>query len=399
MLNIRIFFLKRDIPLNIAHFIDHFCMLIFAKAAYDCAIYFNTSYGEIIIYATLGLILFGAFAPLASYLSKVFSRKILLIVFPIGVGFSSIFAGFSQKLIHLGITLTLIGIFASIYHPVGIAMLMKNKEKLGLRLGINGVWGNMGVAFAPLITGLLIFYFNWRISFILPGMLYLFFGLWLVLANFDEDISETSQNNKSKNNFAPRWKKAMISLILITIAGGFTFGSLTFLIPRYFDIYMSEMTKNIFITGLLASAVYAIASFAQVISGWLVDKKGYRTILIYIGIFQILFIFLTSQSENLYLFIFMLLGMAFVFSQIPISDIIISAYIPDESRSEFLSIKYVLNLCIGALILPVTGFLLKIGFELNFLFFLLSFFPLLVILGAFILPSDINKIKKKHINI
>ena len=76
MLNIRIFFLKRDIPLNIAHFIDHFCMLIFAKAAYDCAIYFNTSYGEIIIYATLGLILFGAFAPLASYLSKVFSRKI-----------------------------------------------------------------------------------------------------------------------------------------------------------------------------------------------------------------------------------------------------------------------------------------------------------------------------------
>ncbi len=114
---------------------------------------------------------------------------------------------------------------------------------------------------------------------------------------------------------------------------------------------MTALTKNVFITGLLASAVYALASFAQVLSGWLVDKKGYRTILIYIGIFQILFIFLTSQSENLYLFIFMLLGMAFVFSQIPISDIIISAYIPDEKRSEFLSIKYVLNLCIGALIL------------------------------------------------
>ena len=82
-----------------------------------------------------------------------------------------------------------------------------------------------------------------------------------------------------------------------------------------------------------------------------------------------------------------------------ISDIIISAYIPDEKRSEFLSIKYVLNLCIGALILPITGFLLKIGYELNFLFFLLSFFPLLVILGAFILPSDINKTKKHDTNI
>ena len=95
----------------------------------------------------------------------------------------------------------------------------------------------------------------------------------------------------------------------------------------------------------------------------------------------------------------MLLGMAFVFSQIPISDIIISACIPDDKRSEFLSIKYVLNLCIGALILPITGFLLKIGFELNYLFFLLSFFPLLVIIGALILPLDINKINKKNINI
>ena len=399
MLNLRTFFLKRDIPLNIAHFIDHFCMLVFAKAAYDCAIFFNTSYGEIIIYATLGLILFGAFAPLAAFLSKIFSRKILLIVFPIGVGFSSILAGFSQNLLHLGISLTFIGVFASIYHPVGIAILMKNKEKLGLRLGINGVWGNMGVAFAPLITGLLIFYFDWRISFILPGILYLFFGIWLVFTNFDEDITKSFLNNKSNNKFAPRWKNAMISLILITIAGGFTFGSLTFLIPRYFDIYMTALTQNVFITGLLASAVYALASFAQVLSGWLVDKKGYRTILIYIGIFQILFIFLTSQSENLYLFIFMLLGMAFVFSQIPISDIIISAYIPDDKRSEFLSIKYVLNLCIGALILPITGFLLKIGFELNSLFFLLSFFPLLVIIGALILPLDINKINKKNINI
>ena len=398
MLNVRTFFLKRDIPLNIAHFIDHFCMLVFAKAAYDCAIYFNSSYGKIIIYATLGLILFGAFAPLAAYLSKVFSRKILLMVFPVGVGFSSILAGFSQNLIHLGISLTLIGVFASIYHPVGIAILMQNKEKLGLRLGINGVWGNMGVAFAPLVTGLLIFYFNWRISFILPGISYLLFGLWLVLKNFDEDVNKTFLNNKSKNNFAPRWKIAMISLILITIAGGFTFGSLTFLIPRYFDIYMSALTKNIFITGLLASAIYAIASFAQVVSGWLVDKKGHRVILVYIGIFQILFIFLVSQSENIYLFIFMLLGMAFVFSQIPISDIIISAYIPDENRSEFLSIKYVLNLCIGALILPITGFLLKIGFELNFLFFLLSFCPFLVIIGALILPSDIDKINKKHIS-
>ena len=391
MFNVRNIVFSRDIPLNIAHFIDHFCMLVFAKAAFDCAIYFKTSYADIILYATLGLIFFGAFAPIVAFVSKTISRKNLLVVFPLGVGVSSILAGLSQNLTHLGISLTCIGIFASIYHPIGIAMLMKNKDKLGLRLGINGVWGNMGVAFAPLITGLLIFYFDWRISFILPGIFYILFGLFLTLIKYDEVIHKYTLKNNEITHFAPRWKIAMTSLILITIAGGFTFGSLTFLIPRYFEIYMSSLTKNIFITGLLASAVYAIASFSQLISGWMVDKKDYRKILIYIGLFQIVFIFLASLSENIYLFIFMLLGMAFVFGQIPITDIIISAYIPDKNRSEFLSVKYVLNLCIGALILPITSYLLKIGFELNFLFFLLSFFPLLVILGAFILPSNINK--------
>ena len=54
-----------DIYLNIGHLLDHFMMLIFAKAAFDAGREFGLSYEEIIVYGTLGVVLFGAAAPLA----------------------------------------------------------------------------------------------------------------------------------------------------------------------------------------------------------------------------------------------------------------------------------------------------------------------------------------------
>ena len=43
----------RDIFLNISHFLDHFIILTFAKAAYDSGKFFRLTYDEIIVYGTL----------------------------------------------------------------------------------------------------------------------------------------------------------------------------------------------------------------------------------------------------------------------------------------------------------------------------------------------------------
>ena len=390
-------FSSKDIPLNISHFLDHFVMLIFAKAAFDSAIFFGIKYAEIILYGTLGLILFGAAAPVASILAERYSRRLMFCIFPLGVGCSSILAGLSQNLMQLGISLSLIGLFASIYHPVGIAMLMRNKENLGFRLGLNGVWGNMGVAAAPLITGLLIIMGNWRFAFVVPGIICLLFGFWLIYSKYnEEEFSQKVRSNIDFETFSDGWKMAMLALVFITVAGGFTFGALTFLIPRYFEVYLTQISENVAFTGLLAAGVYGIASFSQIVSGWVIDRRDYRGVLLFIGLGQIIFIYSASQTENFMLLFTIIFGMAFVFGQIPIGDAILSAYIPDKYRSQFLSIKFLLNLCIGAMILPITSILLTTGYELNFLFLILSSVPVLVVLGAVILPvREIREITEK----
>ena len=390
-------FSSKDIPLNISHFLDHFVMLIFAKAAFDSAVFFGIKYAEIILYGTLGLILFGAAAPVASILAERYSRRLMFCIFPLGVGCSSILAGLSQNLMQLGISLSLIGLFASIYHPVGIAMLMRNKENLGFRLGLNGVWGNMGVAAAPLITGLLIIMGNWRFAFVVPGIICLLFGFWLIYSKYnEEEFSQKVRSNIDFETFSDGWKMAMLALVFITVAGGFTFGALTFLIPRYFEVYLTQISENVAFTGLLAAGVYGIASFSQIVSGWVIDRRDYRGVLLFIGLGQIIFIYSASQTENFMLLFTIIFGMAFVFGQIPIGDAILSAYIPDKYRSQFLSIKFLLNLCIGAMILPITSILLTTGYELNFLFLILSSVPVLVVLGAVILPvREIREITEK----
>ena len=378
-----------DIYLNISHFIDHFVMLIFAKAAYDAGREFGLGYEEIIVFGVLGFILFGAAAPVASILANKYSRSVLMVIFHFGIGISAIICSFASTPWELSIGLGLIGVFAAIFHPVGIAMLLKNNKKLGYRLGINGVFGNMGVAAAPLITGYLLLISDWKLSFILPGIACILYGVIFLFALKDEPKTvQTEKTNERDDVFAPQWRRALLALALTTTSGGFIFGAMTFIIPRYFELQLTGITSSVAVTGLIASMVYAIAGFTQIGAGLLIDRFPAKPILFVIGVGQIIFIFLASTVSDLQLFFVTLVATSFVFGQIPIIDTIMSRYIPDKSRGNVLSVKFALNLGAGASVLPISSLMLKHGYELSNLFVVMSFMAMFVVLASLILPSE-----------
>ncbi|MEK9640257.1 MAG: MFS transporter [Alphaproteobacteria bacterium] len=379
----------KDIYLNISHFLDHFIMLIFAKAAYDAGRHFGMSYDEIIIYGVAGFILFGAVAPLAASLADRFSRSLLLVIYHFGIGLAAILAGFAQTVWQLSAAIGLIGVFASIYHPVGIAMLIKSNRRIGFRLGINGVFGNMGVAAAPLIAGILLTMGDWRLCFILPGIFCLIYGFAFIIALEEEYQLPTPKKQVKKSGFSPNWKLALAAVFLSTASGGFVFSAMTFVVPRYFEISMASISSSVAITGLLASLVYACASFTQIAVGWIIDRVEPKWVLFGIGIGQIFFIFLTSQFTDYALFFAMLIAMSFVFGQIPITDTILSRYVPDEWRAKALSLKFMLNLVVGAAVLPICGILLQSGILMSSLFVILSCIAALVVASGIILPVQI----------
>ena len=365
-------------------------MLIFAKSAYDSGKSFGLSFEEIIFYGTFGFFLFGAASPIAASFARKYSRSLMLVIYHFGIGFSAIIAGFSTDIIQFAIAISFIGLFAAIYHPVGIAMLIESNLKVGFRLGINGVFGNMGVAAAPLVTGILIAYGNWRISFIVPGVFCIGYGV-VFLTSLKEEISmKTTKLKAKKNEMAPSWERALLALVFSTLSGGFIFGGVTFLIPRYFEVAMQNISTSIVVTGLLASLVYSMASFSQVIVGWSVDRYSPRKILLLMGFGQMIFIFLASQYNDYILIFVMLMAMTFVFGQIPITDTIISRFVPDRLRDRVLSWKFLLNLVVGATVLPICSFVLRSGFNISSIFIMMSMIATCILIAAIILPNQPN---------
>src|SRR5581483_1894337 len=157
--------------LNVGHFLDHMFTLIFATvAALALSREWGASYSDLLAYATPGFFAFGVFSYPAGWLADKWSRDGMMVVFFVGIGLMAILTGLTQTPLQLGAGLFLIGAFAAIYHPVGLAIVVARWKNTGMRIAVNGVWGNLGVASAALITGYFIDHGGWRAAFMMPGI-------------------------------------------------------------------------------------------------------------------------------------------------------------------------------------------------------------------------------------
>src|SRR5690349_10520915 len=158
--------------LNIGHAIDHMFLLIFATAVGSIAIDFGFSkWEDLMPYAVGAFAMFGLGSLPAGRLGDLWGRRIMMIIFFIGMGVAALLTACTQNAWQLAAGMCLIGTFAAIYHPVGIPMLVQNVSNPGAVIGVNGLAGNLGIAVAALATGFLVKWIGWRAAFVVPGLI------------------------------------------------------------------------------------------------------------------------------------------------------------------------------------------------------------------------------------
>src|SRR5258708_2310762 len=162
--------------LNWAHGLDHFVMLIFPTAVIPLALLEGRSYAELIALGTGSFVAFGVCSLPAGWLADRWSRRNMMVLFHAGCGLSLAAAGLAPNLIVLALALTALGVFAAIYHPVGMPMLVAAATTRGRTLAFNGVCGNLGAALAAGITAVLIEVVGWRGAFLVPAAVLLATG-------------------------------------------------------------------------------------------------------------------------------------------------------------------------------------------------------------------------------
>ena len=376
--------------LNIGHFLDHFFMLIFATAAaLRLTGEWGLSYAELIPYATPGFIAFGVCAIPAGWLADKWSREGMMVVFFTGIGLSAIFAGLADSPVQIAISLTLVGLFAAIYHPVGLAMVVRDKSKTGLLLAVNGVWGNLGVASAALLTGLLIDLSGWRSAFYLTGFVSILIGVSYLRFIRNNPLPLNSDNRKtvqsSDSNSKDLWR--IFAIILVTTAiGGLVFQSTTFALPKVLEERLSDIAGSATMNGWYAFIVFSIAAGGQLVVGQLLDKYSVKLIFVVVAALQALFFTVMIQLEGVTALLVSIAFMLVVFGQIPINDVLLGRVVRSEWRSRAYALRYLVTFSVMASAVPFIAWIHQHwGFDR--LFAVLAFAAVCILLAVLLLPG------------
>ncbi|MGA1336578.1 MAG: MFS transporter, partial [Burkholderiaceae bacterium] len=167
--------------LNAAHTLDHLVLLIFASAVSVIAIEFGfANWEDLMPYTAGAFLMFGIGSIPSGRLGDLWGRRKMMVLYFFGLAASCGLVALTQNAWQIAAALTLMGLFASIYHPVGIPMLLRHAAKPGMVIGWNNLAGNMGIALAALFTGLAIKYFGWRAAFWLAALLSIALGLFFL---------------------------------------------------------------------------------------------------------------------------------------------------------------------------------------------------------------------------
>src|SRR5262249_54772963 len=205
--------------LNVGHFLDHLFTLIFATAAaLALTREWGVGYRDLLLYATPGFFAFGVFALPAGWLADRWSRDGMMSVFFIGIGLASIATAFARTPFEMAVGLFVVGIFAAIYHPVGLAIVVQKWKGTGMRIAVNGVWGNLGVASAALITGYFIDHAGWRAAFVVPGMVSMLIGLAYTALVWPEIVRPPQRAGGPKAATTVRTTSADVRALLLRVS-------------------------------------------------------------------------------------------------------------------------------------------------------------------------------------
>ena len=378
--------------LNVGHFLDHLFTLIFATVVLVLYREWGLGYAELLKYATPGFFAFGLFALPAGWLADKWSREGMMSVFFFGIGLASIATAFARTPVEIAIGLFVIGVFAAIYHPVGLAIVVERWKGTGMRIAVNGVWGNLGVGSAALLTGFFIDHGGWRLAFIVPGVVAIALGIaytvlmWPEVARARPRAAHTGAATSMPDDLRALILRVSAIVFLTTAVSSVVFQSTTFALPKVFDERLSGIAGSATAIGGLAFAVFAIASVGQLIVGHFLDRLGARTVFVTAAAVQLVFFAIMPGLIDWPALLCATVFMLAAFGQIPINDYMIGRLADGQWRARIYGVRYVVSFTVLAATLPLIAFVYE-NWGFDTLFRVLAAAAAIILAAVLMLPQ------------
>lgn len=328
--------------LNWAHAIDHFVLLIYPTVVIGLEVVYQRSYGELIALSSAAFIAFGVFSLPAGWLADRWSRRNMMAAFYIGCGLSLAAAGLAPNLTTMAVAMFALGMFAAIYHPVGMAMLIEATNARGRSLAFNGVCGNLGVSLAAGISAALATWVSWRAAFYVPAALFVLTGIVYLWVTPDDRHHAKSRVSAPAVPLTPRLAVILFGLfIVIALSAGLTFNVLTIALPKIVDERLSRDLPLLFV-GSIATAVLVCGALAQLAVGRLVEWVPPHVIFAIVTGLGFLGNLWAAYAGGTALLVALAIAVAAIYGQVTVNDMIMARYTADAWRGRVYAVRYFL---------------------------------------------------------
>jgi MFS family permease len=385
--------MPRKLPflfLNVAHFLTHYFLLIFPTAVLAIHREWQAPYGETLSLGTAAFVALALGTLPAGWLGDRWPRSHLMLIFFFGIGGASILAGLATGPLGLAIGLALIGLFAAIYHPVAIAAVVQLAEGSGRAIAVNGVWGNMGFAGAAVVTGALTELWGWRMAFILPGVITVAIGIAAAFF-MDRSVDLVRAGKAVAAHALGDHRRAQVRVfIFIAVAsvfGGLIFNGITVALPKLFEEQLGSWSGDIARVGLLAALAFAVAAFAQLPVGALLDRYGARAVAVTILLLQVPLLALLGQAFGPALLPVAIGALLLVFGEIPVGYWLIGRYVAGPWQSRVYAVSDLGALGVSVITVPAITLLHEWTGSFALMFLLLAAAAVAVCVSAAWLPA------------
>lgn len=380
--------LARMLTINLGHGLDHLLMLLFPVVAALAASSFDEDYGTLLTLATGSWLAFGLGALPAGWLADRWSRRGMLAIFFFGSGLGCFLTAAAQSYWQIAGALVVLGLFASIYHPVGVSILVGGTpETLGRRLAINGVWGNIGVAVSAVAAAGLADLFGWRAAFLVPGAVSIALGVvWLAVAPAGS-VESAGEDGRTRGAAVPAdWRKVILILGCLAVLTGFVFQAAIVSLPKVFDERLGAFAGSATAVGFLAFGVYLVAGVAQLVVGGLIDRFPVKPIFLGVAAAEAVAMLAVMNASGAALMVAAAAMMALVYAGLPVADTLIGRNAPPRLRSRIYATMYVITFVASTAAIPAIALLHGNG-GFAALFALLAGMGALTVAGVALLPS------------
>lgn len=343
--------------INAGHLIDHLMLLIFATAVSAIAAEFGFARWEDLMPYTIGaFVMFGLCSLPAGRLGDQWGRRQMMLLFFFGIGGAATLVGLTSNEWQLAAALTLVGVFAAIYHPIGIPMLVRDSKNAGLTIGINGLAGNLGIAAAAVSTGLLIQYVGWRSAFVVPGLAAIACGIAFALLIPKEAGSPAKRPVKKPIEV----HRGVLVRVVALMTGTAIFGTIVFNFTTNGNLELLRerlqwLGDSPATLGALLASVYVIASFAQVAVGTLLDRFHVRQVMAPIVGLQVPLFILAANTDGWAFYGVLTALMVFVFGAIPFTDTMVVRFVDDRMRSRVTGMRFFIAFGVSSVVVGLLG--------------------------------------------